>query len=585
MAEPYRRSLFRRIAGGFFAWFGFLVLLLIVLGVVAKIWLAPGGPQVGDATVLTLDLTEALADGRATSSLEHLLLGAKPSLRQTIEEINAAAKDARIKGLVAHLGTGRFQLAEIEELRDAVAGFRANGKFAYAYADSFGEMGGGTGSYYLATAFDQIWLQPFSELGLVGLRAEQPFFHDALDKIGVTARFDHREEYKTAMSMFTDKVMSAAQQEETQDLLNSLFGQIVRGIGERRHLAESKVRTLVDQGPFSSNDAVKEHLIDHIGGRDDVFAAAAVKAGGKDTTISVEQYGDDEGSPHRSGPVIAVIDADGLILSGSANPSPFTAAAGVGADDLARAFREATDDSQVRAILFRIDSPGGSAVASETIWEATLRAKKAGKPLVVSMGDLAASGGYYIASNADTIVAEPGTLTGSIGVVGGKFAIGGLSDKLGIGWDSVQVGANAGLSSVTQDFSPEGYARLQKLLDDFYAGFKSRVAQGRKFDAAKIESVAKGRVWTGEEARANGLVDALGGFDVALDLAKHAAGIAIDSDVTLKRYPRETATPWSRIFDRTEAGALVAMLRPYLRTLMLMTAPPGSLTMRPLWIE
>jgi protease-4 len=585
MTEPYRRSLFRRIVGGFFAWFGFIVLLLIVVGVVAKIWITPSGPKIGDATVLTLDLTEALADGPPTSSWEHALLGSKPSLRQTIEAIDTAGKDARIKGLVARLGTGRFQLAQIQELRDAVAGFRANGKFAYAYADSFGEMGGGTGSYYLATAFDQIWLQPFSELGLVGLRAEQPFFHGVLDKIGVAAHFDHREEYKTAMSMFTDKVMSPAQREETTDLLKALFGQIVRGIGERRHLADGEVRALVDQGPFSSGDAVKAHLIDHIGGRDDVFAAARAKTGGKDTMVSVQQYGDDEGSPHRSGPVVAVIDADGLILSGGTNPSPFTAAAGVGADDVARAFREATNDPQVRAIVFRIDSPGGSAVASETIWEATLRAKKTGKPLVVSMGDLAASGGYYIAANADTIVAEPGTLTGSIGVVGGKFAIGGLSDKLGISWDSVQIGANAGLSSLTQDYSPEGYARLQKLLDDFYAGFKGRVAQGRKFDAAKIESLAKGRVWTGEEARANGLVDALGGFDVALDLAKHAAGIAIDSDVTLQRYPHETRTLWSRVFERGEAGALLAMLHPYLQTLMLMTAPPGALTMPPLVIQ
>jgi protease-4 len=585
MAEPYRRSLFRRIVGGFFAWFGFAVLLLLVLGIVAKIWITPKGPAISDATVLTLDLTEALADGPPTSSLEHLLLGAKPSLRQTIEAINAAGKDGRIKGLVARLGTGRFQLAQIQELRDAVAGFRANGKFTYAYADSFGEMGGGTGSYYLATAFDQIWLQPFSELGLVGLRAEQPFFRGALDKAGVTAHFDHREEYKTAMSMFTDTVMSAAQREETTDLLKSLFSQIVRGIGDRRHLAEGDVRALVDRGPFSSDDAVKEHLIDHIGGRDDVYAAARTKAGGTDTMVSVQEYGDHEGPPHRSGPVIAVIDADGLILSGGGNPSPFTAATGVGADDVARAFREATGDAKVRAIVFRIDSPGGSAVASETIWEATLRARKAGKPLVVSMGDLAASGGYYIAANADTIVAEPGTLTGSIGVVGGKFAINGLSEKLGISWDSVQVGANAGLSSLTADYSPEGYARLQKLLDNFYAGFKGRVAQGRKFDAAKIESVAKGRVWTGEQARANGLVDALGGFDVALDLAKHAAGIAIDSDITLQRYPRESRTLWSRVFNHAEAGAVLAMLQPYLRMVMLMTAPPGALTMQPLMIQ
>ena len=579
------RSLFRRAVGGFFAWFGFIVLLLIVVTVVAGIWLSPKGPTVADNTVLTLDLEEALSDGPPTSSWERTLFGVKPSLRQTIEAIDMAGKDSRVKGLIAHLGTGRFQLAQIQELRDAVAGFRANGKFAYAYADSFGEMGGGTGPYYLATAFDEIWLQPFSELGLVGLRAEQPFFHNALDKIGVSTDFDHREEYKTAMSMFTDKGMSQAQRDETQDLLNSLFGQIVRGIGERRHLNENDVRKLIDRGPFSSDQAIKARLIDHIGGRDDIYGTAKAKAGGDDKTLAVADYAWAQGSPHRSGPVIAVIDADGLIQSGSTNPSPLAAAAGVGADDIAQAFREATGDADVRAIVFRIDSPGGSAVASETIWEATLRAKKAGKPLIVSMGDLAASGGYYVASNADTIVAEPATLTGSIGVVGGKFAISGLSEKLGIGWDWVQVGANAGLSSVTQDYSPEGEARLAKLLDDFYAGFKGRVAQGRKFDAAKIESVAKGRVWTGEQARANGLVDALGGFDVALDLAKHAAGIDIGSDVTLQRFPREGRTLWGRVFDRTETGAVVAMLRPYIQTLMLMTAPPGAFTMAPLVIN
>jgi protease-4 len=580
-----QRSLFRRIVGGFFAWFGFIVMVLVVVGVVAAIWLSPKGPTLGDNMVLTVNLEEALTDGPPTSSWEHMLFGAKPSLRQTIEAIDMAGKDSRVKGLIAHLGTGRFQLAQIQELRDAVTGFRANGKFAYAYADSFGEMGGGTGSYYLATAFDEIWLQPFSELGLVGLRAEQPFFHNALDKIGVSTEFDHREEYKTAMSMFTDKAMSPAQRDETQDLLNSLFGQIVHGIAERRGLNEADVRALIDQGPFSSEDAVKSRLIDHIGGRDDIYAAVKAKAGGGDKKLTVADYAEAKGAPHRSGPMIAVIDADGLIQSGSTNPSPLAAAAGVGADDISQAFREATGDANVRAIVFRIDSPGGSAVASETIWEATQRAKKAGKPLIVSMGDLAASGGYYVASTADTIVAEPATLTGSIGVVGGKFAFSGMSEKLGIGWDSVQIGANAGLNSPTQAYTSEGKARLAKLLDDFYAGFKSRVAAGRKFDAAKTESVAKGRVWTGEEARANGLVDALGGFDVALDLAKHAAGIDIGSDVTLERFPKAGHTLWSRLFEHTEAGQMMAMIRPYMQTLMLMIAPPGAFTMAPIIIK
>ena len=579
------RSLIRRILGGFFAWFGFSVFLMIALGIALRLWFLPTGPAVGDNTVLTLDLTEALADGPARPAWEQTLFGAKPSLRQTVEAIGRAAGDNRVKGMIVRLGSGRFQLAQIQELRDSILGFRANRKFAYAYADSFGEMGGGTGNYYLATACDQIWLQPFSELGLVGLRAEQPFFHGLLDKAGIAATFAHREQYKTAMSMFTDKTMTSAQREETGDLLNSLLGQIVRGIAERRHLAEKEVRQLIDQGPFLGDEAVKAGLIDHIGGRDDIYAAAKTGAGGENRTIGTADYIRAEGSPHRSGPVIAVIDANGLIMSGSANPSPLAASSGVGADDIADGLRDAANDERVRAILLRINSPGGSAVASETIWAATLLAKRAGKPLVVSMGDVAASGGYYIAANADTIVAEPATLTGSIGVVGGKFSIAALSEKLGINWESVQEGANAGLSTTTQDYSPEGYARLGKLLDHVYAGFKSRVAQGRKLDAAQIEAVARGRVWTGEQARANGLVDALGGFDVALDLAKHKAGIDIGSDVTLQRFPGGRRALWARLFDLSPASEIEALARPYLDTLMLMDAPPGALAMAPILIR
>ncbi|HEY5207885.1 MAG TPA: signal peptide peptidase SppA [Stellaceae bacterium] len=585
MAELQRRSLFRRIVGGFFAWFGFLVLLLVVIGIVVGLWVAPRGPRIGDDTVLTIDLTQPLTDGPPPASFERVLLGGRPTLRDTIEAIGIAGKDSRVKGLVARLGGGGFQLAQVQELRDAITGFRANGKFAYGYADSFGELGGGTGIYYLATAFEQLWLQPYSSIGLVGLRAEQPFIRGTLDKLGVTARFDHREEYKTAMNLLTEKQMTPSHREETEGLLKSMFGQIVRGIAEARHLTEGQVRALVDQGPFSSEEALAAHLIDHLGGRDDAMAAARAKAGGGDKLIKLARYAESQGPAHRSGPTIAVIDADGLIQSGGGGASPFATATSIGADDLARAFREATSDPKVRAIVFRIDSPGGSAVASETIWEATLRAKKAGKPLVVSMGNVAGSGGYYIAAAASTIVAEPGTLTGSIGVVGGKFLIDGLSEKLGVTWDSAQIGANAGLLSMTQDFTPDGHARFEKFLDNVYAGFKDRVAQGRKLAPAAVEAVAKGRVWTGEEARANGLVDALGGFDVALDLAKHAAGITIDSDVTLKNFPKEGRSLWSRLVDRTEDEAMVAPLRPYLRLLSLATAPPGALTMEPLVIQ
>ncbi len=580
MAGGSGRSLLRRIVGGFFAWFGFLVALLIVLAIGVGLWFAPRATAIESGTVLTLDLTEEFPAGPPQTALERALFGAKPSLTEAIATLDQAAADTRVKGVVARLGDG-LTLAQIQEWRDAIAAFRAAGKFAYGYADALGELGGGTGGYYLATAFDSIWLQAYSTLGFVGLRAEQPFLHDTLDKIGVAPRLDHREEYKSAMNMLTETSMTPAQREETESLLTSLFGQIVRGVAERRNLSEDQVSALVDQGPFSSEQALAAHLIDHVGGRDD-----AVGAAGAANLVSLEKYAASVGRAHRTGPAIAVIYANGLIQRGDGDGgSPLSAASGVAGDRLARAFREAAADPDIRAILFRIDSPGGSAVASETIWEATLRAKAAHKPLIVSMGDVAGSGGYYIAAAADKIVAEPATLTGSIGVVGGKFLINGLSGKLGVTWDSAQIGANAGLLSMTEDFSAAGHEHFERFLDLVYDGFKDRVAQGRKLDPAKVEAVAKGRVWTGEEAKARGLVDVLGGFDVALGLAKEAAGIPVSSDVSLKKFPQSERNWWRQLLDGAESATLVTALRPLVQTLQLLTTPPGALTMPPLEIR
>jgi protease-4 len=261
------------------------------------------------------------------------------------------------------------------------------------------------------------------------------------------------------------------------------------------------------------------------------------------------------------------------------------------ADAVTRAFRMARSDKSVRAILFRIDSPGGSAVAAETIWKAVERTRAAGKPVIVSMGDVAGSGGYYIAAPATKIVAEPATLTGSIGVVAGKIAFGGLLKKLGGNSDSVQIGANAGMFSLMQDFTPSERERLNAVLDSIYATFKERVAAGRKLDAGAVEAVAKGRVWTGEDAKARGLVDVLGGFDTALALAKEAAGIAANEDVTLKLYPPPKST-FDQILARLsgrgfgDAASLLPnsvadALGASVQQIALMLAPRGALTMPP----
>lgn len=589
--------LLRRIIVGFLASIGLVVVVFV--GLTVFFWpfaYAPSEERLADSNVLTLDLTRSLPEGPPGDGIERIFLGAQPNLRDVLDALARAGGDRRVKGLIVRLGDGALGTAQVQELRDGIAAFRATGKFALGYADSFGEVGSGMRSYYLATAFDELWLQPVGEVGLIGLRVEMPFFRGTLDKLGVEPRFEHRSEYKTAMNPFTETKMTAAHREETEALLHSVYEQMVRGIAEGRKLAPEQVRALVDQGPFGTEQALKAHLVDHVGYRDDAVAAARARAGDNAKLISVAHYLDAAGRPHQSGPVLAMIYADGLITRGDSSSNPLSGTSVLGADTLARALRQATQDGSVRAILLRIDSPGGSATASETIWREVARAREAGKPVIVSMGNVAGSGGYYIAAPADKIVADPATLTGSIGVVGGKVLLRGISEKFGVTWDTAEIGKNTGLGSVIDDYTPEEHARFARALDDVYATFKNRVAQGRKLDADAVEAVARGRVWTGEDAKARHLVDALGGFDQALALAKETVGIAADQDVTLKLFPPADNSPGAvlaRFLGRGagdgEAGLRLALdnrtleaLRPWLRWLELAAAPPGALTMPPI---
>jgi protease IV len=588
--------LLRRIIVGFFTSVGVLVVGLFALAIGLWLFGTPAEQRLGEANVLTLDLTRPLPEGVSDDGLERALLGEQSTLRDVLDGLARAGGDARIKGIVARVGDGELGTAQTQEVRDAVTAFRAGGKFAFAYADGFGEGGSGIRSYYLAAAFDQLWLQPMSDVGLVGLRVEMPFFRGTLDKLGVEPRFDHRSEYKTAANQLTETKMTPAHREETESLMRSVFEQMVRGIAAGRNLDAERVRALVDQGPFDADQALDAHLIDRIGYRDDAVKEARSRAGESAKLVSLSRYLDTAGRPHESGPTIALIYGKGIITGGDSSANPLSGSTVLGAESLARAFRQAAADSSVRAILFRIDSPGGSASASETIWREAMRAKEAGKPVVVSMGNVAGSGGYYIAAGADKIVADPATLTGSIGVVSGKVLLSGLSEKLGITWDTAEVGKNGGIYSVVDDYTPAEHERFEHMLDYVYAGFKERVAAGRKLSAAAVEEIARGRVWTGEEAKARGLVDELGGFERALALAKEKAGVAADQDVTLKLFPPVSNTPGAiiaRLLGRDSGGGdsaaawlgphdrALAALRPLLLQLELATAPPGALIMPP----
>jgi protease-4 len=585
----------RRFFVRLFAVIGFVAFVgaLGIAGLIVMLVRSGGTASLPDSIVLTADLTGGLSDVSDPDTMSRLLFGEKRTLRDFVDAVERAADDPRVKSLYVQLGDDSLGLAKTQQVRDTIAAFRAKGKFAVAFADTFGEGGPGTRPYYLATACDEIWLQPLGEVGLTGLRSETPFFRGLFDKIGITADFEHREEFKTAMNSLTETAMTGPQREEVEAVLSSVSGQIDGGIAASRKLTPDKVAAVIDHAPLSADEAQALGLVTKLGYRDQAMNAARSHAGNGAKFITFSRYLTAAGRPHASGSRVALIYGTGIITRGGSGASALDSENRFTARALGRAFSAASRDSEVRAIVFRIDSPGGSATASETIWRYVEEAQRRGKPVIVSMGDVAASGGYYVAAPADKIVAEPATLTGSIGVVGGKIVVGGLMKTLGITSDSVERGANAGMFSATASFSPQARERLNAMLDETYAGFKNHVAAGRHMSDDAVEAVAKGRVWTGEEAKAKGLVDALGGYETALGLAGEAANLAAGAPLDVVVYPRErglTAALLNRWQDgdNEESTQIGAVQRGLNALRMVVTAAeaafvdPGLLRMPPI---
>ena len=531
----------RRFAVGCLASIGGLVVVLVLwIVVVAIVYRSPVG-HVPGKTVLEVNLETGLMEDVPDDPVAKALMGNTPVVRDLVEGLERASNDHRVAGVVARLGAAPMGMAQLQELRDAVRSFRAHNKFAIAFAETFGEFGPGNGSYYLATAFDEVWLQPSGDIGLTGLLMESTFFKGGLDKLGVTPRMDHRYEYKNAMNVFTEKKYTPAHREAVSKVMDSWFSQMVGGISAGRHIPEAQVRALVDRGPFLGQEALSAKLVDGLAYRDEVYGKAKQKAGPGAQFLYLGKYLERAGRPHDSGPTIALIFGAGGVQRGASRFDPFGGSS-MGSDTVAAAFRAAVDNPSVKAILFRVDSPGGSYVASDTIWRETVRAHKAGKPVIVSMGDVAGSGGYFVAMAADKIVAQPGTITGSIGVLGGKMVTTGFWDKLGISFDEVHTSANATTWNSASDYTPAEWARFEAALDRIYADFTSKVAEGRRLPKSRVLEIAKGRIWSGEDAKALGLVDELGGYPVALALAKKAAHIPDSQEVSLEVFPKKKTT-------------------------------------------
>jgi len=518
----------------FLAILGALVLIGMVIAVVAVIGSKGNVPS---KTILEANFEQALMEDVPETPSARLLLHEKQTLRDVVDAIDRGAVDDRVVGIIAKIGAAPIGMAQTQEIRDAVLRFRSYKKFAVAYSETFGEFGPGNGAYYLATAFDHIYLQPSGDVGLTGIIMESPFIKDALSKLGVTFHGDHRYEYKNALNFLTETKYTDAHKEAMTAIMTSWFNQMKYGICDARQIAPDKFQAIVDAGPYLGKEAVDAKLVDAVAYRDEVYGKVKSQAGNGAELLYLNKYLSRAGRPHDSGKTIALVFGVGGVTRGKSDYDPVQGSQNMGSDTVAGAIRAATEDKSVKAILFRVDSPGGSYVASDTIWREVVRARQAGKPVIVSMGNLAGSGGYFVAMAADKIVAEPGTITASIGVLGGKMLTSGLWDKVGLSWDEVHQGENATMFTGTHDYTPAEWSRFQAWLDRVYVDFTNKVADGRKLPKEKVLEIAKGRIWSGQDAKNLGLVDELGGYQTALRLAKKAVGVSDGEEVKIVVFP------------------------------------------------
>ena len=559
----------------------FLAVLISASGIVLLFLMVGREPAVAANSVLVLRVEGDLAEGAAGSLFDSFMTTRRPSLRSLLDNLRKAKVDRRVTSvIVTPINLNSAYWAKLQELRDGIADFRASGKKAYAYLEY-----GGDREYFLATGCDRIYLMPASPLDLTGLASYEMFLRGTLDAIGAYPDYFHIGAYKTAPNQLTEKTFTPAHREMSESLNRDFFEQMVRGIASGRKKTADQIRALVDEGPFLAEDAVHAGLVDDLA-YDDQIDAKLQPSGGTLRRLKSEDYARVCGSSAGmgSGPRIAVINVVGIINSGRSGIDPLNGEV-AGSETLVESIRKARNDASVKAIVLRIDSPGGSTIASDVIWRelSLARTGKPDRPLVASMSDLAASGGYYIAVAAPDIVAEPGTLTGSIGIYGGKIVTAGTYEKLGMKVEAVSVGKHAEMYSPVRPFNEAERAKMEGQLKAFYDQFVEKVARSRHMTPEAVDAIAQGRVWTGSQAKAIGLVDVLGGLDRAVALAKERAKIPAGSSVELVVYPPKRSV-WEvlgdsftgmdqqaglltflGIRDRRAAGAITAPLRLFRR--------------------
>lgn len=541
-----------------------LVLFFIVLAAIGS----SAEEELPGTMVLSLDLRRDFADKTAPDIFA--LEASQMSLIDVVMALDSASRDSRVHGLFIRIGSGDLSVPHAEELREALRAFKDTGKFVIAHSQSF--YSGGLGDFEVAAVADEIWMQPASAFFASGAGTTTLFFRGLLDNIDAVPQFVQRYEYKNATNIFTETGYTPEHREATGRILQSWYDNATSDIAAELGMEPAALIAILNESPLIVDEAVEQGLVTHVGYDDEARDAALARAGDDAEIAEFSSYVsvDKETRSQAEGPVLALVHAVGEIVEGELD-GPLSNSIIITGDDFAEAIRAATEDEAVEAILLRVDSPGGSAIASDQILDALKKAQAAGIPVIVSMGSVAASGGYYISASADRIVANPGTLTGSIGVLWGKVATGGSFELLGVNGEEIGVGENALFLSGLTPWNEAQLAEVNAQADAIYEDFTQKVADGRSMPLADVQEIARGRVWTGADAAERGLVDQLGGFWTAVASAKEIAGIEPETEVAFREYPRQLGffERWEEAFALSSAG--ISALRGLDR---LMESPP-----------
>lgn len=482
----------------------------------------PSINQIPEKFAIVLNLDQEISEKTQDDFFSFINNSSSFSLKDISETIKSAANDPKVVSLIASLNSSRLGLAQSQELGEAIDAFNRSEKNSIVYSETIGLDGYGTNEYYLASNFKEIWLQPTGTVNITGIFMEAPFFKTLLQKIGIKTDFFARYEYKGGAEHLNQTNMSSYVKQNMDNIVQSLYNQIVDKITNARNIAKNNVINLINDAPLSAKKALLNKLVDKLAYRDELEEKFTNLP-----KISLEEYILHKKNKPLYKDKIALIYINGMIVSGTTNYPPFGNDNTLsGADDITEAIYQATLDKNVKAIVIRINSPGGSYTASDAIWHSLEKVKEKYKiPVVASLGNVAASGGYFVAMAADKILANPATITGSIGVFGGKINLHDLWEKIGISWDTIQKGQNADFFSFNKPFSQKQRQAFEQSLDDVYNDFTQKVAKARNLSAKEVDNVARGRIFTGEQAVNLGLVDEIGSLSTAIQKAKELAKI------------------------------------------------------------